>query len=83
MTCFVNRPIHVCERVDVESFLIEKLGFINYLLRTSCGKLLDLGIEYYPQLVRMLFANLRTVKNENWTNSVSRMSGEIRQIHPH
>lgn len=35
---------------------------MEYLLRSNCGKLLDLGIDYYPQLVHMLYANLRIVK---------------------
>lgn len=62
MTRYANHPVHACDRVDIASFRVENLGFIAYLLRSNCGKLLDLGSEYYPQLVRMFYANIRTVK---------------------
>jgi len=59
---FLNRSVHACEGVDFESFKIVNLGFIDYLLRNSCEKLLTLGDEYYPQLVHMFYANLRIAK---------------------
>lgn len=63
MTQFISRPLHACERVHVESFLTENLGFIEYPLSSNCGKLLDIGTDSYPQLIRMFYANLRVVKS--------------------
>ena len=59
----VNHPVHACELVNVKSIQTGNLGFIEYFLRSNCGKLLDLGDEYYPRLVRMFCANVKTVKN--------------------
>jgi len=42
--------------------MAEYLRFVKYFLRGDCAKLLDLGGEYYLQLVRVLYANFRTVK---------------------
>lgn len=58
MTDFSRRPTHACARVDISSFLVENLGFIEYFLQSNGGQLLDLGVAYYPQLVRMFYANL-------------------------
>lgn len=59
---FINRPVHACEKVDGESVLAENLGFTDYILRSHCGQLLDLRVEYYSQLVRILYGNVKTLK---------------------
>ena len=38
--------------------------FIDCLLKSHCEPLLAIGAESYPQLVRMFYANIRTVKME-------------------
>jgi len=76
LSWFINRSIHACERVDVESFKDEQLGFIDYLLRSPCGKLQDLGDEYYPQLVRLFYANVRVAK----TGSVTTLECQVKCI---
>lgn len=61
----VNRPMYAREAINIESIQAENMGFIEYLLRSHCGKLLDLpdlGTDHDPQLVRMFYANLRTIK---------------------
>jgi len=38
------------------------LGFVDYSLNSSCGQLLTLGNEYYPQPVCMFYTNLKVAK---------------------
>ena len=60
----INRSIHSYEKLDVESILVENLGFVDYRLSSNYSKLLDLANEYYPQLVCIFCANVRTGKME-------------------
>jgi len=62
---FVNRSVHACERVYVESFKVEQLGFIDYLLRSPCEKLLALGDEHCPKYVHMSYANVQVAKTRS------------------
>jgi len=62
LSLFVNHLVHACERVDIEAFLAVNLQFINTLLHKQCEPLLTLTDEYYPQLVRMFYVNIRIVK---------------------
>ncbi|KAJ8437690.1 hypothetical protein Cgig2_030712 [Carnegiea gigantea] len=63
---FINRSVHACEIANVDSIRAENLGFIEYLLQSHCEPLLDLNAKYYPQLIRMFYANVRTLKTTNW-----------------
>ena len=48
--------------MDVESFKVEQLGFIDYLLRCPYGNLLALGDEHYAQLIWNFYTNVRLAK---------------------